>query len=772
MDVELLQNYIDAGLSIIPVHIKADERYNAKSPKLKAWKEYQEHLPSKKEVNNWFSNADDNTGAALICGSVSGNVEIIDIDNHLNDAEQMYEDIIELIRTQYPEMLDNIIIQKTQSGGYHIIYRREDEVPKNHKLAKKKKDGKVYTLIETRGEGGYALIHPSPLYFLIRLTNQKNSIANIRNISEKQRYFLHHICKSFDDTNMHVEKEHKQQSNNRRMDEGLRAGDDYNTRSTIEEIVKPHGWKLLRQTGKAQHWTRPGKDTGLSATYNYIPNTFWVFSTNAHPLESGRKYDHFGLWTALNVGDPDITNNIKEAALQLGKKGFGSLKIQNDSGNAVGVLESKTEYKNGVSQNLNHNLNHSTISPQQNNKMNIAEKNDYVEKWLKSKYCFRYNIVKGYVEFSQTNKNTYIQLTDKYVNQFWRDLVKQNINTSRNYLDNLIDSDFSPEFHPFKEFFKSLPEWDGNDHFAEFIDMVKADKDYVTLWDTYFRRWIVGVVANALEQGLNHNCIVFKGGQGIGKTTIINRLVPPALQQYYATTQITPQDKDSKLLLTDSFLINLDELESSTRNEVGHLKSLMTLDQVTARRPYGRRAEILKRRASFIASVNRTSFLSDLTGSRRFLVVEVKDIDFQKEFDVMQIWAQALDHYKAGMPYWFGKDEIEVINQANKPYEILRPEEELIQKYFEPYQFDDDTTGKDMITLESNKVISLMTATDIFDFLKRRSPAHINPVVIGQVMNNLGFKKKLIKRSGTKNPVRYYPLKKINIDDYDEPSVF
>lgn len=765
MDIALLHQYIDKMLSIIPVRIKEEGEYAPKSPKLISWKKYESELPTHKDVDKWFGNADDNTGVALICGKISENTEVLDIDNHLNNADELFDNVIELIQNQYPEMLDNITIQKTQSGGYHLIYRCEADVSGNQKLAKQKKNDKIKTVIETRGEGGYALIHPSPLYSLISLTNQRNSIANIRKISEKQRNFLHYICKAFDETGMHEPKENKNNSN-RRLDEGLRAGDDFNIRSSIDEIINPHGWKMTKQTGRVQHWTRPGKDKGLSATFNHIPDTFWVFSTNAHPLEEGRKYDKFGLWTALNVGTPDDTDNLKTAALELGKKGFGSVKIQNDSGNAITVMEPKSSNKNGTSSNDNGvATNKKTLVSTK--RMNVAEKNEFIEEWLNERYNFRYNIVKGYVEFSPIDKDDYIQLTDKHTNEFWRDLMKENVTTTRTYLDNLIDSGFSKDYHPFKTFFKNLPEWDGNDHIEQFISLIKVEKQYENLWNKYFTRWIIGVIATALERGLNHNCIVLKGGQGIGKTTIINKLIPKELQEYYATTQITPQDKDSKLLLTDSFMINLDELESSTRNEVGHLKSLMTLEQVTARRPYGRRAEILKRRASFIASVNRTSFLSDLTGSRRFLVVEVKDIDFQKEFDVYQLYAQALHHFKNGMQFWFTKEEIPEINEANKQFEILRPEEELIVEYFEPYDFDDEISGKDLITQSNaNPTIKLMTATDILNTLSKKSSAQLNSRILGQILSNLNFKQKLIKENGIVK--RVYALKSVN----DEQSPF
>src|SRR5262249_10204383 len=48
-----------------------------------------------------------------------------------------------------------------------------------------------------------------------------------------------------------------------------RPGDDFNRRATWREILEPGGWKVARIRDQVVHWTRPGKDDGVSATSGY-----------------------------------------------------------------------------------------------------------------------------------------------------------------------------------------------------------------------------------------------------------------------------------------------------------------------------------------------------------------------------------------------------------------------------------------------------------------------------------------------------------------------
>jgi predicted P-loop ATPase len=392
-----------------------------------------------------------------------------------------------------------------------------------------------------------------------------------------------------------------------------------------------------------------------------------------------------------------------------------------------------------------------------------------IQDYLSEHYEFRYNVIKSYVEFKRKTEATFAQVTDRIENSLWCELDSAGLSIPVGDLTKILMSDFVPEYHPFKEYFNNLPDWDGIDHIQSYIDAVNVEEGQEETWKIYFTRWIVATVACATEtmrkdfkaRSVNHTCIVLVGDQGLGKSTIVNRLVPEQLADYYAVTQINPNDKDSKILVTETFLINLDELESSTREEIASLKSLITVEQIATRKPYARRSEAYIRRASFIGSVNKSMFLTDITGSRRFLPVDVVSIDFSAKIDIDQLYAQAMHYlHEIDFKYWFDKDEIKVLNELNKKYQVISPEEELISRYFKPYEIDGSIDASELKRKEAAGVLKLMTATDIYDFLQKKTEVKMSYHKLGQFLKNLGYHQRSVRRAESVR--RCYVIAEIN----------
>ena len=199
---------------------------------------------------------------------------------------------------------------------------------------------------------------------------------------------------------------------------------------------------------------------------------------------------------------------------------------------------------------------------------------------------------------------------------------------------------------------------------------------------TYLRKWLVAAVGCAIDpETVNHNCLVLVGPQGRYKTTWLNKLVPERLSQNMRVGTIDPADKDTEIHLSECFLINLDELETLNKHELGTLKSIMTYKTSRMRRPYGHFHETLIRRASFAGSINRDSFLTDETGTRRFLVVEIESINVGHGIDMDKVHAQAHHLYKTGFRHWFDRDEITAVHDRNKEFSVSTTEDELVDQY-------------------------------------------------------------------------------------------
>jgi putative DNA primase/helicase len=152
--------YLRAGLSVIPIWPGGK-----KNPCL-SWKRYQSELPSEALARKWWK--DGSKGIAIVCGAVSGNLELIDFD-----CGELFGPWCKRVDERAPGLAGKLSVVRTPrdpAGGYHVRYRcPEATIPGNTTLAKEpgtnpktgEPDNRV--LIQTRGEGGYGLAPGSPL---------------------------------------------------------------------------------------------------------------------------------------------------------------------------------------------------------------------------------------------------------------------------------------------------------------------------------------------------------------------------------------------------------------------------------------------------------------------------------------------------------------------------------------------------------------------------------------------------------------------------------
>ena len=108
------------------------------------------------------------------------------------------------------------------------------------------------------------------------------------------------------------------------------------------------------------------------------------------------------------------------------------------------------------------------------------------------------------------------------------------------------------------------------------------------------------------------------------------------------------------------------------------LKELITKIHIRIRRVYGHNNETLPRCARFAGSVNTALFLSDFTGTRRFLSFEINEIKYDHKVALADVYSQAMHLLKNGFRFWFDRDEIALINTNNEQYQLRSPEEELL----------------------------------------------------------------------------------------------
>ncbi|MCA0270263.1 MAG: bifunctional DNA primase/polymerase [Bacteroidetes bacterium] len=225
--------YIRAGLSVIPCRA-ADDANRPKAPALASWKVYQSFLATEDEARDWWPQ---HKALAVVCGAVSGNLEIIDFDDF--DAFEAWHQIA---LHEAPNLLEALTIVGTPSGGRHVYYRCESPPPGNQKLAR---DTDGSTLIETRGEGGYALAPPSKGYEL--LESGVPLSLSLNNITDAERDVLLGVARSLD-----LYAPARAAQNEPLPIERVEGdpGTDFNTRGWAEcaSALTSAGWRLIRRT--------------------------------------------------------------------------------------------------------------------------------------------------------------------------------------------------------------------------------------------------------------------------------------------------------------------------------------------------------------------------------------------------------------------------------------------------------------------------------------------------------------------------------------------
>lgn len=178
MTAAQINAFLNAGLSFIPVG-------NDKRPWLNSWTEYQFRRPEPDEIQDM--NFRDAPGVAIICGDVSGGIEVIDFDTKNDPMGTIWKEFGALAKAMdLDNVLKNVVIQSTMSGGYHILYK----CPKPGRSEKLALHDSGKPIIETRGNGGYVVVYPTERYQLLR-----GDITKINPITQQDRDRLLEVCR-------------------------------------------------------------------------------------------------------------------------------------------------------------------------------------------------------------------------------------------------------------------------------------------------------------------------------------------------------------------------------------------------------------------------------------------------------------------------------------------------------------------------------------------------------------------------------------------------
>ena len=372
-------------------------------------------------------------------------------------------------------------------------------------------------------------------------------------------------------------------------------------------------------------------------------------------------------------------------------------------------------------------------------------------RFLCKKYDFRYNSVMKFTEYRPKDKDYWgFQPVDARVQKrMTLEVQLANIRVSIKDVRNYLESDLLSTYNPVENFlFKCMGKWDGKDHIRALARTVPTDNPH---WEDWFYTWFLAMVdqwrSYSHRKYGNSVAPLLISKQGYNKSTFCRSLVPPELQWGYNDNLVLSEKRQVLQAMCQALLLNLDEFNQiSPQVQQGFLKNIIQLPSVKMKPPYGSHVQEFPRMASFIATSNMEYILSDPSGNRRFLGVELTGpIDVSQLPNYEQLYAQALAALQAGEKTYFDAEQTKLIMASNRKFEVISPVDQYFNLYFD---LTDDA-----------KLGEYLTAAEIFQELK----SHIGSSV--KLSNLISFGRKLsqmpsIHRKRFNDGMRYLVVRK------------
>ena len=305
--------------------------------------------------------------------------------------------------------------------------------------------------------------------------------------------------------------------------------------------------------------------------------------------------------------------------------------------------------------------------------------------FLHTHYEMRKNIMTGVAQYRDNNgeDDEFRDLDDEARNEMTMRAKEMGLKTWDRDIARFIESPRIEKFDPVNTWLDSIGAWDGEDRIKALAARVPTNQPN---WEHYLHTWLLGMVAHWQgRKSLTGNALVplLIGRQGCGKSSFCRILLPKELRDYYNDRINFKNETDLNLGLTSFALINIDEFDKTTARQQVLLKYLLSTADVKFRPPYGKAYKQYRRYASFIGTTNQPKPLTDPTGSRRFVCVEVTDmINFSDDLDHYQIYAQLKAEIEQGMKYWLDDDEIARLIDENERFQRIDSLEEMIAAVF------------------------------------------------------------------------------------------
>lgn len=359
-------------------------------------------------------------------------------------------------------------------------------------------------------------------------------------------------------------------------------------------------------------------------------------------------------------------------------------------------------------------------------------------KYLNEKYDLRYNMVMKYTEYVPKDKEWigFQAVEPRVQKSLTLEVQLAGINVSIKDVRNFLESNFIKNYNPVEEFlFTCYDNWDGKDHIRALARTVPTNNPH---WEDWFYTWFLAMVEQwhnrTGRQYGNSVAPLLISKQGYNKSTFCRQLIPPQLQWGYTDNLILSEKRQVLQAMSQCLLINLDEFNQiSAKVQQGFLKNLIQLPNVKYKPPYGSHVQEFPRTASFIATSNMDDILTDPSGNRRFIGIELTGpIDVSVRPNYQQLFAQAEKAIWNGEKTYFDAEQTALIMENNRRYQQIDPVMQCFCESFTPTEDENEGT--------------FMTAAAIFSELKAKYGASLEAkslLSFGRCLKNIdGLKRK------------------------------
>jgi hypothetical protein len=295
--------------------------------------------------------------------------------------------------------------------------------------------------------------------------------------------------------------------------------------------------------------------------------------------------------------------------------------------------------------------------------------------YILKKYKIRKNVITRKYEWDG------VPMYDKEFNTVFLDcrMIFDDKAITFDIVNRIIQSVAIPEYNPFIEYIEANKFRTSTGNIEKLCRTIESD---TPIKDRFIRKWMISIIACIYGYPVR-SVLALTGGQNTGKTEWFRRMLPSALQPYYAESNLD-RGKDDELLMCEKLIVMDDEMGGKSKNDEKKFKELTSKNYFSLRAAYGRYNEDYKRLALLCGTSNDHQLINDSTGNTRILPVNVKTINHElyNSIDKDELFMELHRAYSNGEIYQLEPTELQILNEVGRQFESIPFERELINRFF------------------------------------------------------------------------------------------